>query len=304
MHDKIKTDVIFAGDSLAILKNLPDSSIHCCVTSPPYYALRDYGAREQIGRESTPGEYIHRLTRVFREVRRVLKPDGTFWLNISDTYCQSAGQGFKVKDMLGIPWRLALALRHDGWYLRSDVIWMKANPMPESVKDRCTRCYEHVFQFAKSKRYYFDAEAIAEPVAPGTARRMRSRRSSTHKYAAGIPGQPVQGINRPRASGSIPEDKIPTHRNKRDVWQINTGAYSGAHFAVFPPRLAETCILAGCPSGGTVLDPFFGSGTTGIAALRSGRHFIGIDINPEYCALARKRIDAELQKTVPKEVSS
>jgi DNA modification methylase len=303
MYGKIQNDVILTGDSLSVLKTLPDNSIHCCVTSPPYYALRDYEADGQIGRESTPEEYIRRLTLVFHEVHRVLRPDGVFWLNISDTYCDSAKQGFKVKDMLGIPWRLALALRHDGWYLRSNVIWAKANPMPESVKDRCSRCYEHVFQLTKSKYYYFDHKAIAEPIAPETAKRLRGGRGSAHKYAEGIPGQPVQSINLPREAGSIPEDKIPTHRNKRDVWQINTGAYSGAHFAVFPPKLAETCILAGCPVGGVVLDPFFGSGTTGVAAVRSGRHFIGIDINPEYCALAKERIDAETRKVAPKEVS-
>jgi DNA modification methylase len=267
------------------------------VTSPPYYTLRDYETEGQIGREDTPDEYINRLVEVFREVYRVLRPDGTLWLNISDTFCNSPRQGSKVKDLLGIPWRLALALRNDGWYLRSDIIWVKGNAMPTSAKDRCTRCYEHVFQLAKSRSYYYDHAAIAEPVAPTTIARMKRGRVGLHKYSAGIPGQKAQTINKPRKSGSIPEDMIPTRRNKRDVWYINTARYSGAHYAAFPPKLAETCILAGCPVGGVVLDPFFGSGTTGLAAKRSGRRYIGIDINPEYCALAKERISKEALKT-------
>ena len=182
-------DVILQGESLSVLKALPDNSIHCCVTSPPYYALRDYGVKEQIGQEAAPEEYIRKLVLVFREVYRVLKPEGTFWLNISDTYCRKAEQRCKAKDMLGIPWRLALALRNDGWYLRSDIIWEKSNAMPESVKDRCTRCYEHIFQLAKSKDYYFDHATIAEPVAPSTVMRMKGGRTGVHKYAKGIPGQ-------------------------------------------------------------------------------------------------------------------
>lgn len=297
MNKTIPIDTILAGDSLSILKSLPDDSVHCCVTSPPYYALRDYEADGQIGREATPEEYIERLVAVFREMRRVLRKDGTFWLNISDTYCTNKNQGCKQKDMLGIPWRMALALREDGWYLRSDVIWEKPNAMPESVKDRCTRCYEHVFQLTKSKRYFYDASAIAESVASDTARRMRSGRGGVNKYSGGIPGQSPRAINQPRPAGSIPEEKIPTHRNKRDVWRINTSPYSGAHFAAFPPKLAETCILAGCPKGGTVLDPFFGSGTTGLVAKKTGRHFIGVDINPAYCKLAEKRIGTSARKS-------
>lgn len=292
MFETIPIDTILTGDSLVVLKNLPDSSVHCCVTSPPYFGLRDYEAKGQIGRESTPEEYINRLVAVFREVRRILRPDGTFWLNMADTYCKHTRQGAKTKDMLGMPWRLALALREDGWYLRSDIIWVKENAVPESVRDRCTRCHEHVFQLTKSKRYYFDPMAIAEPLAPATIKRMKRGRTETHKYSTAIPGQTVQGINLPREAGSIPEDKIPTHRNKRDVWVINTVPYSGAHFAVFPPKLAETCILAGCPTQGIVLDPFFGSGTTGMVAAQNDRHYIGIDINPQFCELAKARISA------------
>lgn len=292
----IPIDAILQGDSLAVLKTLPDNSVHCCVTSPPYYALRDYGVEGQIGREATPEAYIRRLVEVFREVYRVLRKDGTFWLNISDTYCKHTRQGAKVKDMLGIPWRLALALREDGWYLRSDVIWEKGNAMPESVVDRCSRCYEHVFQLTKAKRYHFDRRLIAEPVSPATLERLRRGRSSGHKYAACVPGQTVQTINLPRKAGSVAAEQLPTHRNKRDVWHISTSPYSGAHFAVFPPKLAETCILAGCPAGGVVLDPFFGSGTTGLAAKNLGRHYIGIEINPDFCKLAEGRIQNAAQK--------
>ncbi len=289
-------DTIFTGDSLSVLKSLPSNSVHCCVTSPPYYALRDYGAEGQIGRESTPEEYIKRLVAVFSEMRRVLRPDGTFWLNIADTYCKHSRQGAKQKDMLGIPWRLALALRNDGWYLRSNIIWEKGNAMPESVTDRCSRSYEHIFQLSKSKRYYFDHVAIAEPIAPSTLVRMRAGRGESTKYADCVPGQKVQTINRPRKAGDISEEELPTHRNKRDVWHINTSSYRGAHFAVFPPQLAETCILAGCPEGGVVLDPFFGSGTTGLTAKRHNRHYIGIELNPVFSKLAGERIAAETSK--------
>jgi DNA modification methylase len=289
-------DLILTGDSLTVLKTLPNDSFHCCVTSPPYYALRDYEAEGQIGRETTPDEYIKRLVDVFREVRRVLRPDGVFWLNIADTYCNSVKQGSKPKDMLGIPWRLALALKADGWYLRSDVIWVRGNTLPESVRDRCTRCYEHIFQLTKSKRYYYDYMAIAEPMKPASITRLKGARGGSHKYAIGIPGQPAQNINKPRSAGSISVEQIPTHRNKRDVWHINTVPYSGAHFAAFLPKLAETCILAGCPVGGIVLDPFFGSGTTGLAAKQNNRHFIGIEINPKFCKLAEARIAAVVQK--------
>lgn len=284
-------DTVLLGDSLTVLRGFPENSIHCCVTSPPYYALRDYEAEGQIGQEATPEEYIERLVAVFHEVKRVLRPDGTFWLNIADTYCKRPQQGVKRKDMLGIPWRLALALRSDGWYLRSNIIWEKGNAMPESVTDRCSRSYEHIFQMSKSKRYYFDLAAIAEPIAPSTLVRMRSGRSGSNKYAERVPGQTLQAINRPRETGAS-EEELPTHRNKRDVWHINTTAYSGAHFATFPPQLAETCILAGCPEGGVVLDPFFGSGTTGLAAKRNGRHYIGVEINPAFCQLAEERIAA------------
>ena len=233
-YTTIQLDIIHTGDCLKILKTLPDDSVHCCVTSPPYYALRDYGMEAQIGRETTPKEYISRLTEVFTEVRRVLRPDGTLWLNISDTYAgkgksglqESAGdfidpknpngrngqavalnnkvEGCKPKDMIGIPWMLAFALRDTGWYLRNDIIWMKDNPMPESVKDRCARCYEHIFLFSKSKKYFFDYKAISEPIAPATAERLKRGMKGGNKYGKPVPGQPQpQSINRPREHGEI-----------------------------------------------------------------------------------------------------
>ena len=309
----MQTDIILNRDCLEALRELPESSVHCCVTSPPYYALRDYGVDGQIGREDTPEDYVARLTAVFREVKRVLKPDGTCWLNIGDTYCGKGNQGdyidpkypngrtgqvvalnhnvegCKPKDLIGIPWLLAFALRGDGWYLRADIIWVKNNPMPESVKDRPNRCYEHVFLLSKSRRYFYDAASVAEPVAPSTPARMRRSFGGNHKYSDSIPGQRHQTINDYRPNGYA-EDEIPQLRNRRDVWQINTVPYKGGHFAAFPPKLAETCILAGCPAGGIVLDPFFGSGTTGAVAKQLGRRYIGIELNPEYCELARQRI--------------
>jgi len=314
LDPKLETDVIYNMDCIDALRSLPDNSIHCCVTSPPYYGLRDYGMDGQIGREETPERYIMRLTAVFNELLRVLRPDGTVWLNISDTYCGTGNkggygdpkypngrtgdhasvtqrvEGVKAKDLIGIPWMLAFSLRADGWYLRNDIIWEKANPMPESVRDRCSRSYEHIFLLTKSRKYYFDHLAISEPIAATTAARLKAGRGISHKYADSIPGQSVQAINKPRAAGQYSELDISPFRNKRDVWRINTVPYSGAHFAAFPPKLAETCILAGCPENGIVIDPFFGSGTTGLAAKGLNRQYIGVELNPEYCQLAIKRI--------------
>lgn len=318
--ETIELDSIYTGDCLEILKSMPDASVHCCITSPPYYALRDYGVDGQIGREATPKEYISRLTDVFAEVRRVLRPDGTLWLNISDTYAGKGNQGnyvdkknpkgrngqtvalnnkvegCKPKDMIGIPWMLAFALRDEGWYLRNDIIWMKENPMPESVKDRCARCYEHIFLFSKSRRYFFDHRAIAEPIAPGTAERLKRGMKGGNKYGSGVPGQAKpQPINQFRAHGSITDDQINPLRNKRDVWIINTVPFKGGHYAAYPPKLVETCLLAGCPEGGIVLDPFMGSGTTGLVAQNMNRHYVGIELNPEYTELAKARIGGEIR---------
>lgn len=317
-----KVNEIICGDALLVLRDMPGNSLNTCITSPPYYGLRDYGCDGQIGLEETPIQYIDRLTEVFREVRRVLKPDGVCWINIGDSYAGS-GKGawdndklnqhknkqsykysndnpaaqipktwsnIKPKDLIGIPWMLAFALRDDGWYLRSDVIWCKKNAMPQSVKDRPTSSYEHLFLLAKSRRYYFDNEAIKEPVADGTAARMKRGISANHKYINGASGQTAHNLNLPRENRSGEDIEVPTMRNKRDVWIISTNSYRDAHFATFPVELIRPCILSGCPADGIVLDPFIGSGTTAIAALMEGRNYIGIDLNLEYCDLARERI--------------
>ena len=315
----IQLDHIYTGDCLEVLKTLPDESVHCCITSPPYYALRDYGVDGQIGREATPKEYISRLTEVFTEVRRVLRSDGTLWLNISDTYAGKGNQGsyvdaknpkgrngqavalnYKVegckpKDMIGIPWLLAFSLRESGWYLRNDIIWMKENPMPESVKDRCARCYEHIFLFSKARKYFFDYKAISEPIAPGTVSRLKRGVKGSNKYGEPIPGQAKQQtINLCREHGAISDEMINPLRNKRDVWIINTVPFKGGHYAAYPPKLVETCLLAGCPKNGVVLDPFIGSGTTGMVAKQLDRHYVGIELNPEYKELAEARIGGEI----------
>ena len=274
---------------------------------------------EQIGREASPKEYIARLTEVFTEVRRVLRSDGTLWLNISDTYAGKGNQGdfvdpknpngrngqavaldYKVegcksKDMIGIPWMLAFALRDSGWYLRNDIIWMKENPMPESVKDRCARCYEHIFLFSKSRKYHFDHKAISEPIAPTTAEKLKRGIKAGNKYGKTVPGQThVQAINCPRERGEVTDAMIKPLRNKRDVWIINTVPFKGGHYAAYPPKLVETCLLAGCPEGGVVLDPFMGSGTTGMVAKQLNRHYVGIELNPAFTELAYARIGGEI----------
>lgn len=311
-------------DCISGLNEIPDNSINCCITSPPYYNLRDYGIDGQIGLEETPEEYIEKLVEVFREVRRVLRPDGTLWLNIADSYATSSGsqaptntrnsvghtkkrvpKGYKRKDLIGIPWMLAFALRADGWYLRQDIIWAKPNCMPESVKDRCTKSHEYIFLLSKSPRYYFDAEAISEPIAERSVKRYLQNieaQNGSHKQQ-GRNGRPMKPVL-PRFGGSKYGESTAKEartksgheytpkprRNKRDVWQVTTSGYRGAHFAVFPKELVRPCVLAGCPMGGVVLDPFFGSGTVGAVALQEGRMFIGIEINPDYVAMAQERL--------------
>ena len=306
---------IICADAAAGLKTLPQESVQMCVTSPPYYGLRDYGTDGQIGVEQAPQEYIGRLVEVFAEVHRVLKPDGTLWLNISDSYAgsgkgpmsiQVAGNGknrnlydmksriyevpkkwenIKPKDMIGIPWMLAFALRDFGYYLRSDIIWYKTNCLPESVKDRPSKSYEHIFLFAKSPKYYFDYKAIQEPIKEVTAARYTRGRSGKAKYSG---AQASQGIDR-KADAVTEETR--QYRRKSDVWEVSTNTYRmDEHFAMFPERLIEPCILAGSREGDTVLDPFFGSGTTGAVAKRLGRSCIGIDLNPRYLEKAEMRI--------------
>ena len=384
------------GDCLETMRRMPDGIANTCVTSPPYFGLRDYGHAGQIGLEDTPEEFVAKLVEVFREVRRVLRDDGTAWVNMGDSYCSTdkwggggnvgkntvaedgsvpAWQvrnkrapmpGFKPKDLLGVPWRLAMALQQDGavdwkavevldrvmreliapfheagddvpdrilntyerlarewreakgdsWYLRQDIIWAKPNPMPESVRDRCTKAHEYIFLLSKSPTYYCDMAAIKEPVAPATVSRLaqdvdnqqgsfrvpgktngpmkavggRSRRDSfkrdDSKRAEVIPGQAVgtHRANREESDYSLDD------RNKRSVWTVATKPYAGAHFATYPEELIEPCILAGAPAGGVVLDPFFGSGTTGQVAQNLGRHWIGCELNPAYAALQDERL--------------
>ena len=281
---------IICADAVEGLRSLPDNSISMCVTSPPYYGLRDYGSDQQIGTEETPAAYIERLVAVFREVRRVLREDGTLWVNIADCYAGSGKavwDGIKPKDMIGIPWMLAFALRADGWYLRSDIIWNKINCLPESVRDRPTKSYEHIFLLSKSPRYFFDADAIKEPITEESRKRYQRGRSEGSKYGVFSGDQCINGSD---YGERMRGQKL---RNKRDIWHISTNSYRmDGHFAMFPEKLVEPCILAGSQEGGIVLDPFFGSGTTGAVAKRLGRRFIGIDLNPDYCRMAQQRIDA------------
>ena len=276
---------VLCGDAAEVLKTLPQGSANMCVTSPPYYGLRDYGEENQIGVEQTPQEYIERLVEVFAEVYRVLTDDGTLWLNIGDMYANRTWETVKQKDLMGIPWALAFALRERGWYLRSDIIWHKTNALPEAVKDRPTRCYEHIFLLSKSPKYYYDYKAIQEPIKEVTAARYTRGRSGEAKYSE---TKMSQGID--RKTDAVTEEKR-QYKRKRDVWEVSTNTFRmDEHFAMFPERLIEPCILAGSRPGDTVLDPFFGSGTTGAVAKRLGREYIGIDLNPRYLEKAKTRI--------------
>jgi DNA modification methylase len=327
---------IMVGDCRTLLRSLPDESAHCCVTSPPYFGLRDYGVDGQIGLESTPEAFIAAMVEVFREVRRVLRTDGTLWLNLGDSYASVGGPGWqgkngqradrrftavrntvplreqartafkgvKPKDLLMMPARVALALQASGWWLRSDIIWHKPNPMPESVTDRPTSAHEHVFLLAKSERYFFDQEAVLEPVSPNTHARLsqdvQNQIGSARAHAGGKTNGNMKAVGRKMAQpGSGVKNNtsmdaalaiMPSARNIRNVWTIATQPFSEAHFATFPPALIEPCIKAGCPEGGTVLDPFGGAGTTGLVADRLKRDAILIELNPEYAAMAERRI--------------
>ena len=276
------------GDCLERLREMPAESVQCCVTSPPYFGLRDYGTDGQIGLERNLADYITSLKSVFREVRRVLRNDGTFWLNLGDGYDST-------KNLIGVPWAVARRLKQDGWILRSDVIWAKPNPMPESVTDRPTNAHEHVFMLAKSRSYFYDADAIREPHEGYMAewRAKNGREKIGPKWHA-MEDDGTHGV------GGFSGGMNPAGRNKRNVWSVATQPYSDAHFATFPPKLVEPCILAGSSAGDVVLDPFAGSGTTGVVALRHSRSFIGIELNPEYVSLARRRIcdDAPLLNTI------
>jgi DNA modification methylase len=305
---------ILIGDCLDVLRTLPDGMAQACVTSPPYFGLRDYGHAGQIGLEPTPDEFVAALVTVFREVRRVLRDDGTLWLNLGDSYnaagrvghgtrigykqstnrasdsgadaCRPSVAALKPKDLIGIPWRVAFALQADGWYLRQDIIWHKPNPMPESVTDRCTKAHEYVFLLSKSARYFYDAQAVAEPFADA---RMGASGAKTLPYSEGAGRRDTLSDGAKKGLGVSPGDT----RNRRSVWTIATQPFSGAHFATMPPELAETCIKAGSKPGDMVLDPFGGAGTTGLAADRLQRDATLIELNPAYAAIARDRITGD-----------
>ena len=306
------------GDCRERLAELDADSIDCCVTSPPYWGLRDYGEDAQIGLEPSPAEYVAEMVGVFREVRRVLKPEGTLWLNLGDSYAGSwgnqgrkaergtqrpingdmltpvhdgrhpttgsntgaipKGSGLKPKDLIGIPWRVAFGLQDDGWWLRSDIIWAKRNPMPESVKDRPTRAHEYVFLMTKSARYAYNADAIAGDAATAP----RQNESGSYSQDSG------RNDGKTHMSGGFANPGA--RRNARDVWTFSAEPCPEAHFAVMPSKLAARCVAAGCPEGGTVIDPFAGAGTTGRVAVGMGRHFVGVELSAEYAEIARKRI--------------
>jgi len=328
---------ILQGDCIEMMRTMEAQSVNCCVTSPPYFGLRDYGCDGQLGLEATPEEYVAKMVAVFQGVRRVLRDDGTLWLNLGDSYAangisglavkgetstlvgsantahtaqrKTVPHGLKSKDLVGIPWRVAFALQSDGWYLRQDIIWHKPNPMPESVTDRCTKAHEYVFLLSKSARYYYDADAIKEPAICGSAPGNTTHKGTTayedgdekHRTKSGL----VAYAEKVRASakkgsfngkteamantGQNAFRAVTDTRNKRSVWTVSTKTYKAAHFATYPPELIRPCILAGCPVGGTVLDPFGGSGTTGEVAEEEGRNSILIELNPEYIPLIEKR---------------
>jgi len=331
MKEKDFVDKIFCCDVVQGLKELPDNSVDCCVTSPPYYNVRDYGVDGQIGLEQTPAEYVERITQVFSEVFRVLKPTGTLWLNIGDTYNgtklgntnakfkqvnskdfnKKQWCGAKNKDLLGIPWMVAFALRDKvGFYLRNDIIWEKPNCMPESVTDRCTRAHEYIFLMSKSQKYYFDYESISEPCSDQKRTNFQSGSRSNGKNKDRNDNDLGERIKtwqpRTKTCNMTVNHRIPMHinrelgipdkeytvRNKRTVWHVNSCPDPCAHFAVYPEKLIEPCILAGCPKDGVVLDPFMGSGTTAKVAQRFDRHYVGFEINPEYVEIAKKKLSA------------
>lgn len=300
------------GDCLTSLKTMTDQSVNCCVTSPPYFGLRDYGVTGQMGLEATPDEFVNALVTVLREVRRVLADDGTLWLNLGDSYARNPAKGqhkpgdsgkqaylydtgggrasctsqtgLADKQLIGIPWRVAFALQADGWILRQDIIWQKPNVMPESVKDRCTKSHEYIFLLTKGPKYFFDHESIKEPVV--CTRKPGRKVKETNHYSAKNGGN--SGLS--KMLERYHDGTAPTTRSKRSVWTVPPVPFKGAHFATFPPALIEPCILAGCPVGGVVLDPFGGSGTTAGVALAHGRKAVLCELNPEYAEFIPSRI--------------
>jgi DNA modification methylase len=340
----MELDKVYLGDCIDVIRTFPDECVNCVVTSPPYYGLRDYGVDGQIGLEDTPEDYIGRLVELFREIRRVLKKDGTVWVNLGDSYAGNcsrtstgrAGMGAEregvftkggrlaSKQLMGIPWRFAFAMQEDGWYLRQDIIWHKPNPMPESVTDRCTKSHEYIFLLSKSEKYFFDHEAIQEEaniqefkasvvggdkygknddphfnIYSGKAftPQVKMRWGSGTKAERTVTqGYGMAGGHRDNSGGFDCEVAVKDGvivRNKRDVWTVALRPTKEAHFATYPQTLVRPCILAGCPEGGVVLDPFMGSGTTGIVAMKLGRHYVGVELNPEYRDMAERRITDE-----------
>jgi len=310
---------ILQGDCIESLKKLEDQSINTCITSPPYWGLRNYNDEaKQLGMEDTPKEFTENLVKVFREIKRVLRDDGTAWLNLGDSYAMSSirggnkkfsgnvgshnhydksikkgkrniPKGIKPKDLIGIPWRVAFALQADGWYLRQDIIWHKPNPMPESVRDRCTKSHEYIFLLSKKAKYYYNHEAIKEDSVFTNSKGEVGKANSTKSI-----GKSVSGKDGFEIRNGLKNMGIYPKRNKRSVWTITTKPFKGAHFATFPKDLIEPCVLAGCPEGGTVLDPFGGSGTTGIVAVSHNRNAILLELNAEYIELAKARINKEV----------
>jgi len=358
----METNRIYNENCLETLARMPDGSLDCVVTSPPYYGLRDYGTADQIGLEKTPAEYVAKMLEVFREIRRVLKPEGTCWLNLGDSYAGSGRgrnadgthsaketdkqftskgtingrlvnenslsknlieqgaignawvkppAGFKAKDLIGIPWRVAFALQDDGWYLRQDIIWAKPNPMPESVTDRCTKAHEYIFLLTKSAKYFYDHDAIKEAstfAAPGNKTHAAATEfengDSHHRTKSGLVGyaekmrgtlRPNEGFNKKWDLMSR-EEQAAFGRNKRSVWNVATRPFPDAHFATFPEDLIRPMILAGCPADGIVYDPFMGAGTTALVAHKFGRQWIGSELSAEYCDIAAKRLQPHLDQ--------
>lgn len=334
---ELQLDTIVNAECLEHLKQMPDNCLDCVITSPPYYGLRDYGCEGQVGLEDTPEDYVQRLVDIFHEVKRCLKPTGTLWLNLGDSYCGTGDkgnyqdpkykngrngkavaknkivQGCKKKDLIGIPWMVAFALRADGWYLRQDIIWAKPNPMPESVKDRCTKSHEYIFLLTKSPKYYFDYEAIQEE-ATGYDGRKDTMLKGSPKYATeeivpkGVKrqtmasrghqrwkfknladkGQQPNSMHLRRADGAA-DEQYPV-RNKRDVWSVCPKPSSEAHYAMYPEELVKYCVEAGSPIGGVVFDPFMGSGTTAAVAKKFDRHYYGTELNPKFYEIAIRRV--------------
>jgi len=336
----MQTNIIHNQDCLIGLKELPDVSIDCCVTSPPYFGLRDYGYEGQLGLENLPEEYVKNMVRVFMEVKRILKPEGTLWLNLGDSYAGSGkgigdnftgrwkqgtnkgsrtvtqknrniNNGLKPKDMIGIPWMVAFALRTNGWYLRQDIIWNKPNPMPESVVDRCTKAHEYIFFLSKSGKYYFDQEAIKTTIQDASVQRLLQN-IEAQKGSDRVPGKTngtMKAVLKGYKHRGKGDKKLTGHSgnfdsegnligdgkaNKKSVWTVTTKPFRDAHFATFPEDLIVDCIKAGCPEGGIVLDPFMGAGTTALVARKLNRNFIGFELNPEYIDIAKKRLINEL----------